>query len=77
MPVEPDFVRATSMREGTINYPFFFKGLQEGGFDGWAVYEMCSPLIGGPSLENLDKKATEYLSFMKALDINLDTGGKR
>jgi sugar phosphate isomerase/epimerase len=66
-PVEPDFVKATSMEKGAIDYTLFFKGLTEGGFDGWAVYEMCSPLIGGSSLENLDKKATEFLSFMKSL----------
>src|SRR6185503_9791870 len=32
----------------------FFKGLRDGGFNGTAVYEMCSPLRGGGSLENLD-----------------------
>ncbi|MBD3307290.1 TIM barrel protein, partial [candidate division KSB3 bacterium] len=66
-PQEPDFVKATSMEAGAIDYELFFKGLKEGGFDGWAVYEMCSPVIGGPSLDNLDQKAAEFLSFMRSL----------
>ncbi|GAK56521.1 hypothetical protein U27_03483 [Candidatus Vecturithrix granuli] len=65
--VEPDFVKATSMQAGAIDYAGFFKALQAGGFDGWYVYEMCSPLIGGPSLENLDRKAREFQEFMKSL----------
>lgn len=65
--VEPDFVKATSMQAGAIDYAAFFKALQTGGFDGWYVYEMCSPLIGGPSLENLDRKAAEFLAFMRSL----------
>ena len=31
-----------------------------------AVREMCSPLRGGGSLENLDACATTYLKWMKA-----------
>ena len=65
--VEPDFVKATSMQAGAIDYAAFFKTLRAGGFDGWYVYEMCSPLTGGPSLENLDQKAMEFLEFMKSL----------
>lgn len=64
---EPDFVRATCMSDGEIDYAAFFAGLTEGGFDGPAVYEMCSPLIGGPSMENLDAKARDFLAFMKAV----------
>ena len=49
---------------GFIDYPAFFRGLREGGFDGLAVYEMCSPLRGGGSLENLDACAGKYLEWM-------------
>ncbi len=31
-----------------------FLGLRNGGFDGWADYEMCSPMRGGGAAENLD-----------------------
>ena len=64
---ETDFVRATSMSAGDIDYSAFFRGLREGGFDGPVVYEMCSPLIGGPSMENLDAKAADFLTYMKSL----------
>ena len=43
----------------------FFRGLKEGGFDGIATYEMCSPLRGGGSLENLDRCASAYLEWMR------------
>ncbi len=64
---EPDFVRATSMSAGEIDYPAFFRGLREGGFVGPVVYEMCSPLGGGAGVENLDAKAADFLAYMKAL----------
>ena len=62
----PDWVRAVEFGKGFINYADFFRGLREGGFDGLAVYEMCSPVAGGGSLENLDAKARAYLAWMKA-----------
>ena len=37
-----------------------------GGFNGIAVYEMCSPLRGGGSLTNLDACASGYLEWMRA-----------
>jgi sugar phosphate isomerase/epimerase len=45
------------MGEGFVDYDAFFRGLAAGGFDGYAVYEMCSPLRGGGSRENLDRCA--------------------
>ncbi|MBM3890340.1 MAG: sugar phosphate isomerase/epimerase, partial [Verrucomicrobia bacterium] len=51
---------------GFIDYAAFFKGLRDGGFDGLAVYEMCSPVRGGGALENLDACATTYLKWMRA-----------
>jgi sugar phosphate isomerase/epimerase len=38
--LEPDMVRAVPMGEGFIDYRSFFRGLHEGGFDGWVNYEM-------------------------------------
>ena len=62
--VEPDSVKAVPFGTGGIDYKGFFKGLREGGFDGIATYEMCSPLRGGGSEENLDACATAYLDWM-------------
>jgi sugar phosphate isomerase/epimerase len=61
-----DWVRAVPFGTGFIDYAAFFQGLRDGGFDGIAVYEMCSPLRGGGSLENLDRGATAYLTWMRA-----------
>jgi sugar phosphate isomerase/epimerase len=62
---EPDLVRAVKFGEGFIDYKNFFRGLRDGGFDGVANYEMCSPIRGGGSAENLDTYAANYLKWMK------------
>jgi sugar phosphate isomerase/epimerase len=59
-----DWVRAVPFGTGFIDYTAFFRGLRDGGFDGLAVYEMCSPLRGGGTLENLDACAARYLDWM-------------
>jgi len=59
------YVQAVPMGEGFIDYPAFFAGLREGGFTGSIAYEMCSPLLGGGSLENLDRYARRFLEYMK------------
>lgn len=64
--VYPDLVRAVAMGEGGVDYPAFFRGLRDGGYDGWAVYEMCSPVDGGPTAANLDAKARAFLEYMKS-----------
>jgi sugar phosphate isomerase/epimerase len=61
----PDWVRAVPFGTGFIDYAAFFKGLRDGGFNGVAVYEMCSPLRGGGSLENLDACAVQYVEWMR------------
>ncbi|MCS7303676.1 MAG: sugar phosphate isomerase/epimerase [Thermoguttaceae bacterium] len=63
--VEPDFVRAVPFGQGQIPFEEFFRGLRDGGFDGVASYEMCSPIRGGGSLENLDTYARTYLDWMR------------
>lgn len=62
----PDMVRAVKFGEGFIDYPAFFQGLQEGGFDGIASYEMCSPIRGGGGIDNLNAYATHYVEWMRA-----------
>ncbi len=52
-----DMVRAVPLGEGFLDLEGFFAGLREGGFDGYVAYEMCSPLRGGGSEENLDRAA--------------------
>lgn len=61
-----DWVRAVPFGTGFIDYAAFFSGLKDGGFDGIATFEMCSPLRGGGSIENLDACARTYLGWMKA-----------
>ena len=61
-----DWVRAVPFGTGFIDYASFFQGLKDGGFDGVATFEMCSPLRGGGTLANLDACATTYLDWMKA-----------
>lgn len=65
LPVQPDAVRAVPFGTGFIDYDAFFTGLREGGFDGLATYEMCSPLRGGGSRKNLDACATSYVDWMR------------
>ena len=65
--VEPDLVMAVPFGEGFIDYPSFFRGLREGGYDGWVMYEMCEKLRGGGSMENLDRCARTFLSHLKKI----------
>ena len=62
---KPELVRAVSFGTGFIDYPAFFRGLRDGGFDGLATYEMCSPIRGGGAIENLDEYARTYIQWMK------------
>jgi sugar phosphate isomerase/epimerase len=62
-PAGPDLVRAVSFGTGFIDYDSFFRGLHDGGFNGIAVYEMCSTIRGGGSIENLDRYAKAYLEW--------------
>jgi sugar phosphate isomerase/epimerase len=63
--VLPDLVRAVRFGEGEIDYAAFFRGLADGGFDGVATYEMCSPIRGGGELANLDAYAAAYVRWMR------------
>lgn len=61
------YVQAVPMGEGFIQYDEFFKGLRAGGFEGSVAYEMCSPLLGGGGLDNLDSYARHFLEYMQPL----------
>jgi len=60
-----DMVRAVPLGEGFLDLDGFFAGLHEGGFDGYVAYEICSPLRGGGSEENLDRAASISLEKIR------------
>lgn len=62
-------VQAVPIDEGFIEYPTFLRSLVEGGFHGPAAYEMCSPLRGGGSVENLDSCARRFIEYMHKLEV--------
>jgi len=63
-PAGVDLVRAVPMGEGDLDSLAFVRGLIEGGFRGPLAYEMCSPLRGGGSRENLDRCARQFLAWL-------------
>ena len=64
---EPPWVQAVPMGDGFIDYAGFFEAMRRGGYSGAAGYEMCAPLLGGGSIENLDRHARRFLGFMGRL----------
>lgn len=60
-------VQAVPMEEGFIDYATFLNALESAGFRGSVAYEMCSPLVGGGSLANLDRYARLFLEYMRQL----------
>jgi len=63
---QPSRAQAVAMDQGFIDYAAFLRALEEAGFDGTVAYEMCSPLLGGATLGNLDRHAAAFLEFMYA-----------
>lgn len=59
--------QAVPMGEGFIEYGEFFAALRAAGFQGSVAYEMCSPLLGGGSEENLDACARRFLEWSDGL----------
>ncbi len=57
------YIQAVSMRDGFVDYPRFWKEMWAAGFRGSVAYEMCSPLAGGGSMENLDRNAEIFLDM--------------
>lgn len=64
---EADVIRAVPLGEGFIDYRGFYQVLREGGYSGHVAYEMCSPLQGGGSEENLDRCALHFRKYMAEL----------
>ena len=62
-----DAVRAVPLGEGFLDLEGFFAGLQEGGFNGYVAYEICSPVRGGGGEENLDRAARASLETIRRL----------
>lgn len=62
-----DAVRAVPLGDGFIDLEGFFAGLHEGSFRGHVAYEMCSPLRGGGSEQNLDRAARISLEKIRQL----------
>jgi sugar phosphate isomerase/epimerase len=62
-----EVLRAVPLGEGVVDYPAFLDGLRQGGYpaDGWAAYEMCSPLAGGGGEDNLDRCACHFVAWMR------------
>jgi len=58
------YVQAVPIDEGFIDYRSFLSALRDSGFTGSVAYEMCSPLAGGGSAENLDRYARRFLQFL-------------
>ena len=54
---------------GEGNYPTdyktFYGTLKEIGYQGYLVYEMCGPIPGGGSMQNLDAFASRFLEYIK------------
>ena len=65
-PVAPDAVKAVRLGEGCLDLDGFFRGLKDGGFDGYVAYEICSPLRGGGHETNLDAAASHALKKITA-----------
>lgn len=65
---QTDAVLAVPMGEGFIDYKHFLRVLADGGYEGFVSYEMCSPLRGGGSLQNLDRCARRFVEFLKGLE---------
>ena len=65
---ETAWAQAVPMGEGFIDYAGFLKVMQANGYHGPVAYEMCSPLLGGGSIENLDRYARRFLEFLRKLE---------
>lgn len=59
-----DVMRMVPMGTGCVGYPAFFRALREAGYSGYVAFEMCAPLLGGGSEENLDRCARGFRDFM-------------
>ena len=59
-------IQAVPIDEGFIDYIAFLSAMEAGGFSGTVAYEMCSPLLGGGGVENLDRYGRKFVEYMRA-----------
>lgn len=64
VPATP-FVQAVPFGQGFIDYRSFFDAAVNAGYTGGVAYEMCSPLLGGGSEDNLDRYARTFVEWMR------------
>ena len=57
------------MGEGDLANLAVVRGLKAGGYDGPIAYEICSPVRGGGSRENLDRYARRFLEWLAEHDL--------
>jgi len=62
-------IQAVPMDEGFIDYSAFLAALEAGGYDGTVAFVMCSPLLGGGGVENLDRYARKFLEYIRAIKL--------
>jgi sugar phosphate isomerase/epimerase len=60
-------IQAVPIDEGFIDYTAFLSALEAGGYTGSVAYEMCSPLVGGGGIENLDRYALKFVDYMRTV----------
>jgi len=58
-------MRAVAIDEGIIDYKTFIETLKEIGYQGYLAYEMCEVLQGGGSIENLDRMARRFITYVE------------
>lgn len=63
--------------QGMVDYRTFFKALIDIGYDGFVGYEVCSPIPGGGTEENIDSFCEMSLAYMKKLVAELQKAGGR
>jgi sugar phosphate isomerase/epimerase len=62
------YAQAVPIDEGFIDYTAFLSALRAGGFSGTVAYEICSPILGGGSEQNLNSYAERFLKFMSTVE---------
>jgi sugar phosphate isomerase/epimerase len=65
---QENLLRAVPMGKGIVDYKTFIGALKEIGYQGFITYEMCEVLDGGGSIENLDRTARGFLSYVRQFD---------
>jgi sugar phosphate isomerase/epimerase len=65
---QENLLRAVPMGKGIVDYKTFIGALKEIGYQGFITYEMCEVLDGGGSVENLDRTARAFLTYVKQFD---------